>query len=111
MVRAGGLEPPRAFAQQILSLACLPFHHARNQRCLQLLSLSRATNQQLRDNYIVCELEPRGPALRKGNSLRAALLNIFAWWLGDKAAFGQPWVQRDCGFQCLLRLIVSTKAK
>ena len=48
MVRAGGLEPPRAFAQQILSLACLPFHHARNQRCLQLLSLSRATNQQLR---------------------------------------------------------------
>jgi hypothetical protein len=37
-----------------------------------LLSLGRATNQQLRDNYIVCELEPRGPALRKGNSLRAA---------------------------------------
>jgi hypothetical protein len=29
MVRAGGLEPPRAFAQQILSLVCLPFHHAR----------------------------------------------------------------------------------
>ena len=29
MVRAGGLEPPRAYAQQILSLVCLPFHHAR----------------------------------------------------------------------------------
>ena len=24
LVRAGGLEPPRAYAQQILSLACLP---------------------------------------------------------------------------------------
>ena len=33
LVRAGGLEPPRAFAQQILSLVCLPFHHARIWRC------------------------------------------------------------------------------
>ena len=30
VVRVGGLEPPRAFAQQILSLVCRPFQHARD---------------------------------------------------------------------------------
>ena len=29
VVRAVGLEPTRAYALQILSLICLPFHHAR----------------------------------------------------------------------------------
>ena len=29
LVRAVGLEPTRAYALQILSLICLPFHHAR----------------------------------------------------------------------------------
>lgn len=29
VVRAGGLEPPRHKGPQILSLLCLPFHHAR----------------------------------------------------------------------------------
>ncbi len=33
VVRAVGFEPTRAFAQQILSLVCLPFHHARIRRC------------------------------------------------------------------------------
>ena len=32
MVRAVGVEPTRAYAQQILSLVCLPFHHARIRR-------------------------------------------------------------------------------
>ena len=32
MVRAVGLEPTRAYAPQILSLVCLPFHHARIRR-------------------------------------------------------------------------------
>ena len=32
LVRAAGLEPARAYALQILSLVCLPFHHARNRR-------------------------------------------------------------------------------
>lgn len=36
MVRAVGVEPTRAYAQQILSLVCLPFHHARNWRCFQI---------------------------------------------------------------------------
>ena len=30
LVRAVGLEPTRPFGLQILSLVCLPFHHARN---------------------------------------------------------------------------------
>lgn len=29
LVRAVGVEPTRAYAPQILSLVCLPFHHAR----------------------------------------------------------------------------------
>lgn len=28
LVAAEGLEPPRSYEQQILSLRCLPFHHA-----------------------------------------------------------------------------------
>ena len=34
LVRAVGLEPTRPFGPEILSLLCLPFHHARNWRCL-----------------------------------------------------------------------------
>ena len=34
VVRAGGLEPPRPYGQQILSLARLPFRHARITRTL-----------------------------------------------------------------------------
>ena len=32
LVPGAGLEPARAYALQILSLVCLPFHHARNRR-------------------------------------------------------------------------------
>ncbi len=42
MVRAGGLEPPRAYAQQILSLVCLPFHHARNHVARRPMSKTKA---------------------------------------------------------------------
>lgn len=38
MVRAVGLEPTRPYGLQILSLVCLPFHHARIWRCSSIFS-------------------------------------------------------------------------
>ena len=71
MVPAAGLEPARPFGQEILSLRCLPFHHAGT--CL--VGIVYAVNSE---------------------GARGRDLDIFACWLNNQTAFRKPRVQRQC---------------